>query len=156
MLPPGSEIYRDMSDGELEMNIENIPMTDSCDVVRYVPCPIYHNFPSLPYCISGKSSFLIDNGEMKVGEFQKEIHVSSSAYSNFLRKSGAHQGEESDVYYAAWRFFKKREMKGIKTKQKLPTKEDKKKAEKVMPDVSRITLDGEEDDRVEVYGKSPC
>jgi hypothetical protein len=61
---------------------------------------------------------------MKVGEFQKEINVSSNAYSRFMGQHGAYKGSGSDVYMSAWAFFKKRQLKGIKTTPNKKAKKD--------------------------------
>ena len=108
----------------------------------------------------------IDNGEMKVGEFQKAIGVSGSSYRMFMGKHGAYKGAESDTYMEAWEFFKKREMQG----KGLPRKKAKAATSKgstagaaksngaKIPgsetaggkDLSNIHLDGEEHDSVPV------
>ncbi|KAL9071519.1 MAG: hypothetical protein Q9157_005433 [Trypethelium eluteriae] len=55
----------------------------------------------------------IEAGGMKVGEFQKALRVSSNAYSRFMSQSGKDKGAGCATYHEAWRFFKKREIKGI-------------------------------------------
>jgi hypothetical protein len=94
---------------------------------------------------------------MKVGEFQKEISVNSKSYSNFMSQHGTHKGSGSSVYTAAWAFFKKRELRGIKT---TPNKKAKKGdvaagSKDNVPDVDDVELEGELDDKVPVYGNPP-
>jgi hypothetical protein len=97
---------------------------------------------------------LIDNGEMKVGEFQKAINVTSNAYSRFMTQHGQFKGVESSVYLAAWAFFKKREMRGIKTTaNKKAKKNEGESAKDSVPSVDDVELDGEKEDEVPVFGK---
>ena len=84
---------------------------------------------------------------MKVGEFQKAIGVNSKAYGNFMTQHGPSKGIHSSVYYKAFKFFKKREIKGIP----MPKKKVKKAEEDKKLDVSGIHLHGEETGEVEVY-----
>jgi hypothetical protein len=108
---------------------------------------------------------LIDSGEMKVGEFQRKIGVSSPAYGRFMAQGGLDKGAGCDTYFEAWKYFKRRELKGIK----MPTK---KRAKTVASsatatakgttnakagsetangkDLSDIHLEGEEEDDVPV------
>jgi hypothetical protein len=108
--------------------LENV--TDSCDVVRR------------------KIRNFINAGEMKVGEFQKEIGASSKIYGSFMNQKGPYKGSGSCVYYNAFKFFKRRELMGIKPpkKQKVSKEEEEKKL-----DVSGIHLEGEEEVEVPVY-----
>lgn len=124
-----SNPFVDMSDEQLEEELENIPVTDSCDVIRR------------------KIRTLIDNGEMKVGEFQKEIGVTPNAYSRFMGQHGKVKGMESSVYLCAWAFFKKRELRGIKTAPNKKAKKD----EADLPSVEDVELVGEDEDKVAVY-----
>lgn len=55
---------------------------------------------------------------MNVGEFQKAIGVTGNAYSRFMGQNGTTKGIESSVYGAAWAFFKKRELQGLKMTRK--------------------------------------
>jgi hypothetical protein len=97
--------------------------------------------------IRRKIDLFLGTGEMKVGEFQKAIGVNSKGYSMFMGQTGRDKGSGSNTYYAASKFFKLREMKGIKIK---PTKKVKKGEEK-KDDVSHIHLDGEAEVNVPVY-----
>jgi hypothetical protein len=97
---------------------------------------------------------LIDNGEMKVGEFQKTINVTSTTYSRFMTQHGQFKGVESSVYLAAWAFFKKREMRGIKTTaNKKAKKNEGERAKDSVPSVDEVELEGEKEDKVPVFGK---
>jgi hypothetical protein len=98
--------------------------------------------------LSRKIRALIDNGEMKVGEFQKEINVTFNAYSRFMGQNGPYKGCESSVYMSAWSFFKKREMRGIKTKPNKKVKMDEAGGKNAVPSVEDIELGGELDDAV--------
>ena len=88
---------------------------------------------------------------MKVGEFQKAINCNSKTYSRFMSQNGPEKGAGSTVYYDAWAFFKKRELRG----QKTSTKKAKTAA---TPDASvslaGVELDGEMEDEVHVFGTS--
>jgi hypothetical protein len=93
----------------------------------------------------------IESGEMKIGEFQDAIGFSSRSYLEFLGQNGRDKGSGSSTYINAARFFKKRELQGIKPpRKKRATKESQRKiAEKY--DVSGIHLDGESDQSVPVW-----
>ena len=60
----------------------------------------------------------VNSGEMKVGEFQSKLGVSSKGYNDFMKQSGPMKGTGSDTYYAAFEFFKKRELVGVKMPRK--------------------------------------
>lgn len=77
-----------------------IPISKNCDQVRRM------------------INALIDNGEMKVSEFQKAIDVSGPSYYGFMRQNGPHKGSESNTYYNACVYFAKREAMGIKPPRK--------------------------------------
>ncbi|OAK99529.1 hypothetical protein IQ06DRAFT_317593 [Phaeosphaeriaceae sp. SRC1lsM3a] len=114
-----------------------MPITDSCDVVRR------------------KIRAFLDNGEMKVGDFQKAINTNSNTYSRFMSQNGPYKGAGSTVYGQAWLFFKKRELRGIKPPRH-PTKPKNPKAAagtaaQAGPALATVDLPGESDDSVEVY-----
>ncbi|THC94839.1 hypothetical protein EYZ11_005675 [Aspergillus tanneri] len=90
----------------------------------------------------------IESGEMKVGEFQRAINVSSRSYSEFMKHWGPDKGLGSATYGNASRFFKKRELQGIKPPRK---KRATKTADPLKYDVSGVHLDGDEDQDVPVY-----
>lgn len=89
----------------------------------------------------------INSGEMKVGEFQKAIGCGSVGYSQFMAQNGPDNGSGSDVYYAAFKFFKRRELQG----KKMPKKKVKAAEEAAKNDVSGIHLEGEAEQAVPVY-----
>ncbi|TVY84794.1 hypothetical protein LSUE1_G001029 [Lachnellula suecica] len=89
----------------------------------------------------------INSGEMKVGEFQKEIGANSKSYSSFMGQTGPYKGSGSCVYSNAFAFFKLRELSGIKAPKKKVKKEDEVKQN----DVSAIQLEGEAENAVEAY-----
>lgn len=110
----------------------------------------------------------IDSGAQKVGEFQKELGISSASYANFMNKQGIWAGEQCDLYLMAAMFFRKRELQGLplavpKPKAAKKTKPDEatsgkgpgsKKSTKTpadILDVSGVELPGEEDMLVEVF-----
>ncbi len=68
--------------------------------------------------VRSKIRAFINSGEMKVGEFQDKLGVSGNSYRNFLGQNGNTKGMESDTYYAASEFFKKRELAGVKMPRK--------------------------------------
>lgn len=105
--------------------------------------------------VSRKIRAFLDNGEMKVGEFQKAINTNSNTYSRFMSQSGAGKGAGSTVYQAAWRFFKIRELRGIKPPRHNP--KPKKGADAAIkagatPNFDTVELPGELDDVVPIYG----
>jgi hypothetical protein len=93
---------------------------------------------------------------MKVGEFQKGINVTSNAYSRFMGQHGTYKDSESFVYMSAWAFFKKRELKGIKTTPNKKAKKDEvvDGRKNNVPSIDGVELEGEMDDKVSVFGKS--
>ena len=84
---------------------------------------------------------------MKVIEFQKAINVTSGSYGRFMKQNGPTAGMGSDTYGSAYKFFKKRELRGIKMSRKKVKTADQDKSH----DLSNIQLDGEETGNVEVY-----
>jgi hypothetical protein len=82
---------------------------------------------------------------MKLGELHKALGVSGKSFNSFM-SSGASKVSESDTYPAAFRFFQKREEKGIK----IPTKKAK-KGEEPNYDFSDIHLEGEQEVAVPVH-----
>lgn len=97
---------------------------------------------------------MIDNGEMKVGEFQKAVGITPNAYSRFMSQHGKDKGVESSVYPAAYAFFQQREMAGIKTTANKKAKKNEGDAAKdSVPSVDDVELDFEKEDKVPVYGK---
>ncbi|KAF2875409.1 hypothetical protein BDV95DRAFT_590911 [Massariosphaeria phaeospora] len=91
-----SDQYLEMSEPDLDYVIEDMSVTDSCDVVRR------------------KVRALIDSGEMKVKEFKDAIGASSVTCSSFMGQNGPFKGAGSSVYQNAWAFFKKRELQGVR------------------------------------------
>jgi hypothetical protein len=98
--------------------------------------------------IRRKINNFINSGEMKVGEFQRAIGVSSQSYLTFLGQSGKTKGMGSWTYTKAARFFKKRELQGLKPpRAKAGSKKAKTEVDMSKFDVSSITLEGEEEMR---------
>jgi hypothetical protein len=87
-----------------EDDCNNLLITENCNQIRR------------------KINTFIDNGGMKVGEFQNAIHVSSKSYYTFMKQNGPDKGRGSSVYFNAWRFFKVRELKGISMPKKKKAK----------------------------------
>lgn len=79
------------------------PIDASCNVIR------------------SKINRFLESGEMKVDEFCDAIGVSGNGYRRFMAMNGKDQGAGSDTYVAAWEFFKKRDMAGVKTPKKQKT-----------------------------------
>lgn len=134
----GDELREEFDPNDIEIPMPPFGPTQNCDQVRR------------------KITRLLDSGEKKFGEFCNEIGVSSNALSRFRGQSGATKGQQSDVFPAAWEYFEKRELAGLK----LPTKSTKKQKTSesvssgkaaVHPDISDVHLPGEEDDLVPVY-----
>ncbi|KAI8966279.1 hypothetical protein F5Y11DRAFT_188807 [Daldinia sp. FL1419] len=120
--------------------------------------------------VRGKINKLLDSNIMKKGEFCDAIGISSRRLNIFLAKRGSMDGAGSLVYSEAWRWFKQRDVAGlkmpdVKKRQKTeaaatsaPTtttgsgKTTKAKAPLVSEtDISNIHLRGEETDSVRVY-----
>ncbi|KAH8910350.1 hypothetical protein BR93DRAFT_474822 [Coniochaeta sp. PMI_546] len=116
-----------------------LDVTDDCDVVRR------------------KIRAFIDAGEMKVGDFQRAIGVSPSAYSTFMKQDGSSAGQRSATYKNAFAFFKKRELNTssivtlINRDHSKTVKRAKKDDTAKAWDVSNITLPGEGHGRVPVF-----
>jgi hypothetical protein len=132
-------------------------VTDDCDQVRE------------------RIEHFISRGEMTVSEFVKAIGVTRNSYLIFMDHDGPDSGRDISTYESAWRFFKKRELKGTQmpplksakralgdsiwtTTQKPTAKAPKKATEKAALkgdlekyDVSDIYLDGEDESEVEIY-----
>jgi hypothetical protein len=89
----------------------------------------------------------LGSGEMNVGEFAKAVGSSNRSYNTFMTQNGPDKGRGCDFYFAAFRFFKKRELQGLK----MPKKKLKKADEDKKNDVSGIQLDGEEEEDVPIY-----
>ncbi|KAI0133759.1 hypothetical protein BJ170DRAFT_690127 [Xylariales sp. AK1849] len=98
--------------------------------------------------IRGKIRRFIDSGVMKVGEFQKAIGVGSASYQRFMNQNGPDAGSGSDVYWAASKFFKKRELQGIKAP---PAKRAKNVGKTDALDVGDMKLDDEDRGNVPVF-----
>ncbi|KAI1341149.1 hypothetical protein F5Y15DRAFT_377060 [Xylariaceae sp. FL0016] len=111
-----------------------------------------------PQQVRRKIRAFIDNGNMKVGEFQRAIGVSPTAYTHFMQCTRSRDGQGSGVYPAAAAFFTKRQLQGLEEvpkqknkKQKTDSgKKDGAKA-KDLVDVEGVELDGEETQKVPVW-----
>jgi hypothetical protein len=97
---------------------------------------------------------------MTVNEFCNAINVQADSYYAFMMKDGEWEGLSASTYGNAWRFFKGRELRGIKmpsskiAKKKPTAKSVKKPAIEEDPEkyhVSGIHLDDESDGEVEIY-----
>ncbi|KAI0120782.1 hypothetical protein F4776DRAFT_665409 [Hypoxylon sp. NC0597] len=119
----------------------NVPEIDDDD-------PRLHRLDETCNQIRRKIKNFIEGGNMKVGEFQNAIGVSSASYQRFMNQSGTYKGSESDTYGKAFAFFKKRELQGLKA---APPKKIKKNEENKSLDVGDTKLDGEETQEVPVY-----
>ncbi|KAI2470195.1 hypothetical protein F4781DRAFT_430611 [Annulohypoxylon bovei var. microspora] len=93
----------------------------------------------------------IEGGNMKVGEFQKTIGVSSGAYQQFMSQRGTYKGNECETYARASAFFKKCEMHGLQASPPKKAKKAKKGEGKKVLDVGDIELEGEDTQEVPVY-----
>lgn len=74
----------------------------------------------------------------------------AASVNNFLAKNGRLEGSGSDAYGAAWEFFKRRELAGIKPAKKQKTTAASTNAN-ATPDIGGISLEGEESDSVPVF-----
>ncbi|KAK3300754.1 uncharacterized protein B0H64DRAFT_22491 [Chaetomium fimeti] len=110
-----------------------------------------------------KINRLLDSGEITKTAFAKEIGVGVKSVTGFLAQHGHLKGSGCAAYVAAWKYFKIREIAGVK----LPTNKKQKttgsvagegssssaagKTAKGPLDLSDIELDGEEYDDVPVF-----
>lgn len=98
-----------------------------------------------------KITRFLDSGAMTKTAFAREIGVSATSLHGFLGTQGPDKGARSAAYGAAWKFFKEREIAGIK----LPLKKQRTSAvgekDSAVVDISDIYLSGEEDDDVPVF-----
>ena len=134
-------------------------------VVLYVPNLAPQSYTANQ--IRAKIRQFVNSGEMKVGEFQDKLGVSPNSYSRFLSQNGAQKGMESDTFWAAAEFFKRREIAGLTMPRAKKAKNvsnhaagdgDETKDVKVKKDegrddvdVSDVKLEGEDKDSVPVY-----
>lgn len=123
-----------------DIDLEGASMDASCKQVR------------------GKIRRFLDAGEMKKGEFAKEPDVSSKSLNDFLTKGkNPMDGSGSATYGAAWEFFKRREIMGIKgpsaKKQKAAPSATATAAAAPAPvtDIRGIALSAEASDSVPIY-----
>ena len=100
--------------------------------------------------IRAKINQFLNSGEMKVTEFQKHLGVNSNSYGRFMKlgKTGPWSGIDNGTFHAAYLFFKKRELAGVKTPKK-NVNVPKEVIDKY--DVSGIRLPGERTEEVEIY-----
>ena len=105
----------------------------------------------VPSCdaIRRRINNLINNGGMKVGEFQQQIGVSANAYRRFMTQSGTTKGEYTDTSQYSLDFFPDRYYRGIKE----PTAKGVKKSEESkLLDVSSVPkLHGEEEGTIPIH-----
>jgi hypothetical protein len=94
---------------------------------------------------------------MKIGKFQEKLGVSGKSYREFMGQNGPDKGAYSATYHAAWAFFKKREIAGIKMPRKKAKTVDAKDSQETTKndepklDVSDIHLEGEEKGEIPIY-----
>lgn len=120
---------------------ENPPEIDDDD-------PRLYERSTTPNKLRRKIRDFIEGGNMKVGEFQQAINITPTSYQRFMRMTGSHQGCETVMYPRASKFFRKRELQGLKA---APPKKPKKNEQKKILDVSDATLSGEDSEAVPVY-----
>lgn len=96
---------------------------------------------------------LIDSGEVKVTHWLQDNGINSNSYGCSMKLSGPWSGVDNHTFHAAYIYFKK----GEATKIPPPSKKRKTAYGKAalskadVPDVSGVTLPGEDEDDVEVY-----
>ena len=77
--------------------------------------------------VRGAISNLIDESDMGVGDFQREISVTPSAYHNFMKQSGPERGVRCETYTRAREFFQSHpEMEALAAQHAPPLKRNKK------------------------------
>jgi hypothetical protein len=122
-IDPSSIILPGEEEGEIEID-------QSCDQIRR------------------KINNLINSGEMKVTHFQRECNINSNSYGRFMKLKGPFSGADNQTYLAAFIFFKKRELAGIKPQKKKAKTNDLDKFDVSDP---ALELDGEGEGEVQVY-----
>ncbi|KAI1330245.1 hypothetical protein F5Y16DRAFT_415726 [Xylariaceae sp. FL0255] len=133
----------DASEGHQD---DDIPEIDADD-------PRLSEIDMTPQQVRRKIRDFINGGNMKVGEFTKAIGVCHSTYQRFMSMNGSWKGQCTDTYPKALRFFKKRQLQGLKAKAPRRTKRTKKNNEKVdeILDVSGVSVPGENTGDVPVF-----
>ncbi|KAI0004397.1 hypothetical protein F4779DRAFT_600010 [Xylariaceae sp. FL0662B] len=101
-----------------------------------------------PNQVRRKIRDFIDGGNMKVGELQHALNVTSTSYQRFMRMRGVNDGSETDMYPRAFTFFRKRELQGLRA---APPKKPRKSEQNKVLDVSGVTLDRQDSQEVPVY-----
>ncbi|KAH0562807.1 hypothetical protein GP486_002569, partial [Trichoglossum hirsutum] len=122
-IDPCSIILPGEEEGEVEID-------QSCDQIRR------------------KINNLINSGEMKVTHFQRQCNINSNSYGRFMKLKGPYSGADNQTYEAAFIFFKKRELAGIKPQKKKAVAKDLDKFDVSDP---ALKLDGEDEGEVEIY-----
>lgn len=97
--------------------------------------------------IRTKINQLLRSGEMKVTEFQRSLDINSNSYGRFMKLKGPYSGSENQTYYAAHRYFLKREREG----RKMPKPKKVKEEDLAKWDVSDVHIDGEESDDLPIH-----
>lgn len=123
-----------------DFNVDNMPIDKTCSQVR------------------GMIRRFLDSGEMKKGEFADAIRVAPNSLNRFLTQNGSMAGETNSTYGNAWRFFKRRELAGIKAPKKTKTSPSASTAQsggstpsQAHADISAIHLPGEETRSVPIF-----
>lgn len=104
--------------------------------------------------LRNKINAFINNGGMKVGEFQKKLGVSPSSYNSFMRQTGPHGGTDSATFAAAHQFFSTLEDSGLGMPKANTATTGKKCVEpngNEKNDVSGVKLEGEDEGKVPVF-----
>ncbi|KAK4098827.1 hypothetical protein N658DRAFT_560841 [Parathielavia hyrcaniae] len=118
------------------IDLEGSPMDENCDQVRR------------------KFTRVIDSGAMTKTAFAREIGVSAKSLNGFPGTHGPMNWSGFAAYDAAWEFFKKREIVGVKlptAKKQVSAAGDGSAAAPALPDISDVVLPGEDLDAVPVF-----
>lgn len=98
--------------------------------------------------IRNRINAFLNSGETKITHFQRELRINSNSYGRFMKLKGPWSGTDNQTMEAAYLFFKKRELAGVKIPKKKAKMGDSNLAQY---DVSGIHLDGEDEEAVPVY-----
>ncbi|KAL9110773.1 MAG: hypothetical protein Q9227_004765 [Pyrenula ochraceoflavens] len=90
----------------------------------------------------------LKSGEMNVTQFQRKLGINNTSYSRFMKLRGPSSGFTNQTFEAAYFFFKKRDLCGVKDRK--PKKMSSNEVKKVT-DVSSVTLPREDSQKVPVY-----
>lgn len=85
-----------LSDSDNGYDSDDAPVKENCDAIRR------------------KINSFINSGELKVTDFQRACDINCSSYGRFMKLKGPYAGDMNQAYKAAFQFFERRKLAGIK------------------------------------------